>query len=149
MTREEAIRILDPETTGEAISEIEYYGGFSGRTAASLLTGKNLCKEAQGLRPELFSLDRHVPGTVLSGGFRGILRGTCGVLHQRAIAVIDGLIGFMSGGWFGGRMGGRRGRRGRHLRRGQHRGRRSHTGIPIGAAAAGQHCGGKDKTHKQ
>lgn len=34
MTREEAIRILDPETTGEAISEIEYYGGFSGRTAA-------------------------------------------------------------------------------------------------------------------
>ena len=34
MTREEAIRILDPETTGEVISEIEYYGGFSGRTAA-------------------------------------------------------------------------------------------------------------------
>ena len=34
MTRAEAIRILDPETTGEAISEIEYYGGFSGRTAA-------------------------------------------------------------------------------------------------------------------
>lgn len=34
MTREEAIRILDPETTGEALAEIEYYGGFSGRTAA-------------------------------------------------------------------------------------------------------------------
>ena len=34
MTREEAIRILDPETTGEAISEIEYYGGFSRKTAA-------------------------------------------------------------------------------------------------------------------
>ena len=34
MTREEAIRILDPGTTGEAISEIEYYGGFTGRTAA-------------------------------------------------------------------------------------------------------------------
>lgn len=33
MTREEAIRILDPETTGEAISEIEYYGGFGGRAA--------------------------------------------------------------------------------------------------------------------
>ena len=31
MTREEAIRILDPETTGEAMAEIEYYGGFSGR----------------------------------------------------------------------------------------------------------------------
>ena len=35
MTREEAIRILDPKTTGKAISEIEYYGGFSGRTAAA------------------------------------------------------------------------------------------------------------------
>ena len=34
MTREEAIRILDPETTGESLAEIEYYGGFSGRTAA-------------------------------------------------------------------------------------------------------------------
>lgn len=34
MTREEAIRILAPETTGEAISEIEYYGGFNGKTAA-------------------------------------------------------------------------------------------------------------------
>lgn len=34
MTREEAIRILDPETTGEALSEIEYYNGFSGKTAA-------------------------------------------------------------------------------------------------------------------
>lgn len=33
MTREEAIRILDPETTGEAMAEIEYYGGFSGRAA--------------------------------------------------------------------------------------------------------------------
>lgn len=33
MTREEAIRILAPETTGEALSEIEYYGGFSGKTA--------------------------------------------------------------------------------------------------------------------
>lgn len=34
MTIEEAIRILDPETTGEALAEIEYYGGFSGRTAS-------------------------------------------------------------------------------------------------------------------
>ena len=34
MTREEAIRILDPETTWEALAEIEYYGGFSGKTAA-------------------------------------------------------------------------------------------------------------------
>ena len=33
MTREEAIRILDPETTGEALAEIEYYNGFSRKTA--------------------------------------------------------------------------------------------------------------------
>ena len=35
MTREEAIRILDPETTGEALAEIEYYGGFRGRAKAA------------------------------------------------------------------------------------------------------------------
>ena len=35
MTREEAIRILDPETTGEALAEIEYYGGFRGRMKAA------------------------------------------------------------------------------------------------------------------
>ena len=34
MTGEEAIRILDPETTGEALAEIEYYNGFNGKTAA-------------------------------------------------------------------------------------------------------------------
>ena len=33
MTIEEAIRILDPATTGEALAEIEYYNGFSGHTA--------------------------------------------------------------------------------------------------------------------
>lgn len=33
MTREEAIRILDPETTIEALAEIEYYAGFSGHKA--------------------------------------------------------------------------------------------------------------------
>ena len=35
MTREEAIRILDPETMGETLAEIEYYGGFRGRTKAA------------------------------------------------------------------------------------------------------------------
>ena len=35
MTREEAIRILDPETAVETLSEIEYYGGFRGRTKAA------------------------------------------------------------------------------------------------------------------
>ena len=34
MTREEAIRILDPETTREALAEIEYYAGFRGKEAA-------------------------------------------------------------------------------------------------------------------
>lgn len=33
MTYEEAARILDPETTREALWEIEYYGGFKGREA--------------------------------------------------------------------------------------------------------------------
>lgn len=33
MTIEEAIRILDPETTVEALEEIEYYAGFSGPSA--------------------------------------------------------------------------------------------------------------------
>lgn len=34
MTKEEAIRLLDPETTAAAIAEIEYYNGFSGYAAA-------------------------------------------------------------------------------------------------------------------
>lgn len=34
MTIKEAIRLLDPATTAEAISEIEYYGGFNGEIAA-------------------------------------------------------------------------------------------------------------------
>ena len=33
MTNEEAIRILDPATTLEALAEIEYYAGFSGEEA--------------------------------------------------------------------------------------------------------------------
>ena len=33
MTIDEAIKILDPATTAEALTEIEYYGGFRGREA--------------------------------------------------------------------------------------------------------------------
>ena len=33
MATEKAIRILDPETTAEALAEIEYYGGFNGDEA--------------------------------------------------------------------------------------------------------------------
>lgn len=35
MTREEAIRILDPETFVEELLKIEYYGGFAGWTKAA------------------------------------------------------------------------------------------------------------------
>ena len=35
MTREEAIRILDPKTMVETLAEVEYYGGFRGRMKAS------------------------------------------------------------------------------------------------------------------
>ena len=35
MTREEAIRILDPDTMVETLAEIEYYGGFRGLTKAA------------------------------------------------------------------------------------------------------------------
>lgn len=34
MTIEQAIRILDPATTAEALGEIDYYGGFHGREKA-------------------------------------------------------------------------------------------------------------------
>ena len=30
MTKEQAVRILDPETSLEAYAETEYYGGFAG-----------------------------------------------------------------------------------------------------------------------
>ena len=33
MTVQEAIRILHPDTTAEALAEIEYYAGFSGQDA--------------------------------------------------------------------------------------------------------------------
>ena len=33
MTIEEAIRLLDPNTTREALAEVEYYNGFSGKEA--------------------------------------------------------------------------------------------------------------------
>lgn len=33
MTNQEAIRLLDPQTTREALAEIEYYAGFSGKDA--------------------------------------------------------------------------------------------------------------------
>lgn len=52
MTREEAIRILDPVTTGEAISEIEYYGGFSGRTKAAQAVSDACILAVEALREQ-------------------------------------------------------------------------------------------------
>lgn len=52
MTREEAIRILDPETTREALAEIEYYGGFSGREAVTLAISDALFLAIAALREQ-------------------------------------------------------------------------------------------------
>lgn len=45
MTIKEAIRILDPETTVEALAEYEYYGGFNGK-AAMVEAVNEACKVA-------------------------------------------------------------------------------------------------------
>lgn len=34
MTKQEAYRLLHPATTGDAIRELEYYGGLNGKAAA-------------------------------------------------------------------------------------------------------------------
>ncbi len=54
MTREEAIRILNPETTVEALAEIEYFAGFRGLDA-QLEAMKEACRtviEALQERPK-------------------------------------------------------------------------------------------------
>lgn len=52
MTLEEAIRLLDPKTSGEAIAEIKYYNGFSGKTAAiqAITDACEIAVEAMGKR---------------------------------------------------------------------------------------------------
>ena len=42
MTREEAIRIIDPASSSEALEEIEYYGGFSGKMA-KVIAAREAC----------------------------------------------------------------------------------------------------------
>ena len=52
MTREEAIRILDPETSMETLAEIEYYAGFSGREAVKKAMHDARVMGAEALRSE-------------------------------------------------------------------------------------------------
>lgn len=52
MTREEAARILDPETSMETLAEIEYYAGFSGREAVKKAMHDACVMGAEALRSE-------------------------------------------------------------------------------------------------
>ena len=48
MTIEQAIRILDPATTAEALGEIEYYGGLHGREKM-VAACEEACRVAVGI----------------------------------------------------------------------------------------------------
>ena len=48
MTIDQAIRILDPETTAEALGEIEYYGGLRGREGM-IAACEEACRIAVGI----------------------------------------------------------------------------------------------------
>lgn len=52
MTREEAIRILDPETAVEELLKIEYYGGFGGRTKAAQAVSDACILAVEALREQ-------------------------------------------------------------------------------------------------
>lgn len=71
MTNQEAIRLLHPDTTEEAMAEIEYYGGFKGHektiralNEASLLACEALEKQVpkkptdSGLRSGIFKITK-------------------------------------------------------------------------------------------
>lgn len=64
MTMDEAIRILDPETSFDALAEIEYYGGFNGDKAkveavndACRLAVDALRAQQEAEKNELLTLD--------------------------------------------------------------------------------------------
>ena len=50
MTNEEAIRILDPKTTREALVEIEYYAGFNGQRAVMEAVNEACIMGAEALK---------------------------------------------------------------------------------------------------
>lgn len=56
MTIDEAIRILDPKTTAEALAEIEYYGGFRGDEAMT-----KACDDACIIAVETMKRSRWIP----------------------------------------------------------------------------------------
>lgn len=56
MTIDEAIRILDPKTTAEALAEIEYYGGFRGEKAVT-----KACDDACIIAVEALKRSRWIP----------------------------------------------------------------------------------------
>lgn len=58
MTREEAIRILDPETSTAALVEIEYYHGFAGHIARVEAVNE-ACKIAVADMRKLAALENH------------------------------------------------------------------------------------------
>ena len=75
MTREEAIRLLDPETTAKAIAKIQYYAGFIGKgvnkqaiTEACELAVKDMRKQTP-MKPidneELWQFEGPVCGEVI------------------------------------------------------------------------------------
>ncbi len=53
MTNEEAARILDPKTTIEALAEIEYYAGFSGKSAKLQAVNRACELAAAALRAQI------------------------------------------------------------------------------------------------
>lgn len=57
MTYQEAIRILHPDTTLEALAEIEYYGGFDGQTAKTKAV-EEACKVACEAMQRLIDLEK-------------------------------------------------------------------------------------------
>ena len=61
MNREEAIRILYTETTGEALAEIEYYNGFGGKTAANR---QPVMREVRPERKQKESDNAHLEGQI-------------------------------------------------------------------------------------
>lgn len=60
MTREEAAKILDPETREEVLCEYEYYGGFHGREAVISAVDEACVVAVEALlaQQELAKLDR-------------------------------------------------------------------------------------------
>lgn len=62
MTIEEAIRLLAPKTSAEAIAEIESYNGFSGKTAAiqAITDACVIAVEAMGKQMETEPIMKHM-----------------------------------------------------------------------------------------